>query len=82
MRFSRMARVNSTDIESNLSIGGSAFMKITRSDFGTTPDGSGISLYHLENVSGAYVEIIDYGCRLTKIVVPDHNGSLIDVCLG
>ena len=54
-------------------------MKITRSDFGTTPDGSGISLFHLENASGAYVEIIDYGCRLTKIVVPDHNGSLIDV---
>ena len=77
-----MARVNGTDIGRNLSIGGSAFMKITRSDFGTTPDGSGISLFHLENASGAYVEIIDYGCRLTKIVVPDHNGSLIDVCLG
>ena len=57
-------------------------MKITKSDFGTAPDGSVISLFHLENASGAYVEIIDFGCRLTKIVVPDHNGQLIDVCLG
>ena len=36
----------------------------------------------MENNSGAYVEIIDYGCRLVKIVVPDHNGNMTDVCLG
>ena len=50
--------------------------------FGTTKNGSIINLFHLENTSGAYVEIIDFGCRLTKIVVPDRNGDPVDVCLG
>ena len=50
-------------------------MKITKSDFGTTNTGE-------NNNSGAYVEIIDYGCRLVKIVVPDRNGNPTDVCLG
>lgn len=57
-------------------------MKITKSDFGTTTSGETISLYHLENDRGAYVEIIDFGCRLVKIVVPDRNGAMTDVCLG
>lgn len=30
-------------------------------------NGSIINLFHLENTSGAYVEIIDFGCRLTKL---------------
>ncbi len=42
-------------------------MKITKSEFGTTKNGSIINLFHLENTSGAYVEIIDFGCRLTKL---------------
>lgn len=47
-----------------------------------TTSGEHISLYHFENAKGAYVEIIDYGCRLVKIVVPDRNGVMTDVCLG
>lgn len=57
-------------------------MKITKSDFGTTNTGKNIHIYHLENASGAYVEILDFGCRLAKIVVPDREGNLTDVCLG
>lgn len=57
-------------------------MKITKSDFGVTSAGEHINLYHLENTSGAYVEIIDFGCRLVKIVVPDREGKMRDVCLG
>ena len=55
---------------SNLSYRREIVMKITKSEFGTTKNGSIINLFHLENTSGAYVEIIDFGCRLTKIVVP------------
>ena len=29
-------------------------MKITKSEFGTTKNGSTINLFHLENTSGAY----------------------------
>lgn len=57
-------------------------MKITKSDFGTTNTGENINIYHLENEAGAYVEILNFGCRLVKIVVPDRNGNSTDVCLG
>lgn len=57
-------------------------MKITKSDFGTTNTGENVHIYHLENASGAYVEIINFGCRLVRIVVPDRKGDLTDICLG
>lgn len=57
-------------------------MKISKSEFGTTDTGENISLYHIENTSGAYVEVIDFGCRLVKLAVPDREGTMIDVCLG
>ena len=56
-------------------------MKISKSDFGTTNNGENIYIYHLENASGAYVEILNFGCRLVKIVVPDREGNMTDVCL-
>lgn len=58
------------------------FMKITKSNYDTTTSGQEVTLYHLENNSGAYVEVIDFGCRITKIVVPDKTGTLTDICLG
>ncbi len=57
-------------------------MKITKLDFGTTSNGENIHIYHLENSNGAYVEVLDFGCRLVKIVVPDRTGTMTDVCLG
>lgn len=57
-------------------------MKAVISDFGTTSKGEAISLYHLENNSGAYVEIADFGARLVKIVVPNKNGEMTDVIQG
>lgn len=57
-------------------------MKIIKSDFGITNNGENVQIYHLENTSGAYVEIIDFGCRLVKIMVPDRQGHLTDVCIG
>lgn len=57
-------------------------MKITKSTFGVTDNGDAVSLYHMENNSGAYIEIIDFGARIHKLVVPDRNGVLTDVCLS
>lgn len=57
-------------------------MKITKSDFGSINGGKDIFIYHLENTSGAYVEITNFGSRLVKIVVPDRNNVMTDVCLG
>lgn len=57
-------------------------MKITKSDFGNTSTGEAIHLYHMENAGGAYAEIINFGCRLVKLVVPDRTGNPVNVCLG
>lgn len=57
-------------------------MKYTKNTFDHTKDNEPVSLYRLENSTGAYVEFIDYGCRIRSICVPDKNGNLKDVCLG
>ena len=55
---------------------------ITKSDFWFTKDGEKVTLYTVKNKSGAYVEILDYGCTVRSIVVPARNGEMTDVCLG
>ncbi len=57
-------------------------MNIIKSEYGFTNDGTPISLYRIENASGASVTVSDYGCRLISIYVPNNKGQLIDVCLG
>lgn len=57
-------------------------MKITNELFGYTKENQPVLLYRLENSNGAYIEIINYGCRIRSILVPDKNGTLQDVCLG
>ena len=56
-------------------------MKITKSEFGFTNDNELVSLYHIENASGASATFCDYGCRLINISVPDKSNKLTDVCL-
>ncbi len=50
--------------------------------FGELPSGEKACIYHLENKSGAYAEVTDYGCILVKLCVPDRDGRLVDVVLG
>ena len=57
-------------------------MKITKGEFGMTKDNKPISLYTIENASGASVTLSDYGCRIIKIMVPNKEGKLTDVILG
>ena len=57
-------------------------MPIKKKLFGQTINNESISLYCLKNSSGSYIEILDYGCRIRSICVPDKTGSLQDVCLG
>ena len=55
---------------------------ITSRPFGTAADGAPVTCFRLENASGAWVEVLDYGCILRAVVVPDRTGTLRDVCLG
>lgn len=55
---------------------------ITQGIFGKLPTGEEVQIYHLENKSGAYAEVLQYGAILVKLCVPDKNGTLTDVVLG
>lgn len=55
---------------------------ITERKFGELPSGEEVKLYHLENESGAFAEVTDYGAVLVKLCVPDRDGKLTDVVLG
>ncbi|HIZ23625.1 MAG TPA: galactose mutarotase [Candidatus Blautia faecigallinarum] len=57
-------------------------MSITERKFGELKTGEPVRLFHLENASGAYAEVLDYGALLVKVCVPDQNGKLLDVVLG
>ncbi len=55
---------------------------ISASVFGTTKDGVQVNEYTLTNSTGSKVSILDYGCTIRSIVMPDKNCMFIDVCLG
>ena len=57
-------------------------MSVSVREFGELSTGEEISIYRLENKSGAYAEITQYGAILVKLCVPDKNGVLTDVVLG
>lgn len=57
-------------------------MSVTERKFGELRTGEEVRLFHLENASGAYAEVLDYGALLVKVCVLDKNGSLVDVVLG
>lgn len=38
--------------------------------------------YRITNSQGAYIEVLNYGAILQKVVVPDREGHMTDVVLG
>ena len=57
-------------------------MSVSVNKFGCLPTGEEVKLYHLENSSGAFAEVISFGAILVKLAVPDREGILRDVVLG
>jgi aldose 1-epimerase len=57
-------------------------MAVTREAWGETPSGAPINAYHLSNNSGVEAVILNYGCTIRNIFVPDKNGNKVDVVLG
>lgn len=57
-------------------------MGVSRQLFGTMPDGTEIFCWTILNEKGFAAKIIDYGATVQSIVVPDKNGTPIDVVLG
>ncbi|MGI5977420.1 MAG: aldose epimerase family protein [Candidatus Limivicinus sp.] len=50
--------------------------------FGKLTDGREIKAWRLKSPGGAEAVILDYGCTVQSLRVPDRNGSLRDVVLG
>lgn len=57
-------------------------MSVTQVPFGTTRDGSKVTLLRITNSMGCYLELLDYGCTVHALSVPDRDGRLTDVTLG
>lgn len=55
---------------------------VTHRTFGTLPSGEEVQIYHLENKTGAFAEVLQYGAILVKLCVPNRDGKLTDVVLG
>lgn len=55
---------------------------ITRSPFGSLPDGAKVELFTLTNTGGMQVQATNYGGIITAVKVLDRNGVLGDVTLG
>lgn len=54
----------------------------TMKPFGKTEQGEAVELYTLKNASGMEVDIITWGATVTRISVPDRQGTRGDVTLG
>lgn len=57
-------------------------MSLDKSIFGVLPDGTEVESYILKNTGGMTAQIITYGCRIVKLLVPDKRGNFGDVVLG
>ena len=57
-------------------------MKFGTRPFGTTKDGKTVTAFTIENDGGMRAEILDYGCTVRSLLVPDCMGRTVDVVLG
>ena len=57
-------------------------MSVSERKFGVLQTGETAKIFHLENNSGAYAEVSNFGALLVKVSVPDKNGAMTDVVLG
>lgn len=55
---------------------------VSKTYYGTTASGQKVNSFLLENRRGTRVSVIEYGCRITHLLVPDRSGRLTDVVLG
>ncbi len=57
-------------------------MAVKREFCGESQTEAPIYVYHLSNNSGMEVDILNYGCIVRNIYVPDKDGNRVDVVLG
>ncbi|MBK9982953.1 MAG: galactose mutarotase [Saprospiraceae bacterium] len=50
--------------------------------YGETPEGIPVTEYTLTNIQGIEMKVINYGCTITSLIVPDRDGRPDDIVLG
>jgi aldose 1-epimerase len=55
---------------------------ISKSAFGTTPDGQEVDKYTLKNQQGMEIDVITYGGIITSWTAPDKDGNYQNIVLG
>ena len=48
---------------------------ISSREFGKTKDGQVVTAFDLKNDNNIVVTILDFGCTIQKITMPDKNGK-------
>lgn len=56
--------------------------EVERNTFQQVLEGKEVDLYWLKNENGMEVSITNYGGRIVNLIVPDKNGTPVDVVLG
>lgn len=57
-------------------------MPVYSSQFGITKQGDEVTHFTLTNSNGYEVEVINYGCTIVALRVPDRNGELANIVLS
>ena len=55
---------------------------VTVKEFGKTSDGRTVTAYTISGGPGASATILDIGCVVQSVIVPDKDGNPVDVTLG
>lgn len=55
---------------------------VNSKEFGITKDGQKVTAFQLCNSKGMCVRILDFGCTVQSIIVPDKNCTPTDIALG
>ena len=50
--------------------------------FGATPEGKEVVEFTVRNKRGIELRVINYGCTITSLMVPDRNGKFENIVLG
>lgn len=55
---------------------------VTSEPFGKLSTGEEVTIWHMVNSNGASMDVINYGCRIVRICMPDRKGKIDDVVVG
>jgi len=59
-----------------------AATKVSKADFGKTPDGKAVQIFTLTNEHGLEARICTYGGVVVSLKTPDRTGKMADIVLG